>query len=454
MGEGVVVGEKQHPTPENPSKRHILPTHFHNGKLKTKGIQQDGESGRSGFHPLHFFYVTWYSSNEVSKWLNIFWPFVPAGIAAHFALKDHHATVFALTYLGVIAPANLLGSAGQELARKLPRVLGILLETALGSVVEIILFMVLAVRSAHSVEYIAVLQAAILGSIMTNLLLCLGFCFFVGGLKNKGEQKFHDVISETGSGIILVAAFALLIPSAFYTSISGLTTTQESKYPLQTLLQDTRSISHYTSIILIVTYIIYLIYHGFSAHSIFDDVLLQDEEMDADRHRDLAKRKYTLTEAIIGILIATACVTLLVIFLVEEIRYIVEEKGVPDAFVGFILVPLVEKLAEHVTAVDEAYDNQINFALYHCIGPSIQTALFNAPLAVIVSWGLGSCADLNFKIFMIVILVFSVLVVGNFLRDGSSNWLEGALLIIVYIIIAVATWYYPNEALRVEECVI
>jgi calcium/proton exchanger cax len=76
-----------------------------------------------------------------------------------------------------------------------------------------------------------------------------------------------------------------------------------------------------------------------------------------------------------------------------------------------------------------------NYALFHCIGPSIQTALFNAPLAVIVSWGLGKTLDLNFEIFMIVLLVMSILVVGNFLRDGSSNYLEGCLLVVSWEIL-------------------
>lgn len=71
-----------------------------------------------------------------------------------------------------------------------------------------------------------------------------------------------------------------------------------------------------------------------------------------------------------------------------------------------------------------------NFALYHCLGPSIQTALFNAPLVVLVGWGLGKPMDLNFEIFMMVLLVMSILVVGRFLQDGSSNYLEGSLLVV------------------------
>lgn len=214
---------------------------------------------------------------------------------------------------------------------------------------------------------------------------------------------------------------------------------------MQKLEHDTLRISQGTAIILIIAFAVYIFYCAFSSHSVFDEILAQDEEQDNDRHRDLAKKKFTLTECVIAIVFSLACVSLIAVFLVEQIHYIVED-GVPDAFLGFILVPLVEKLAEHITAIDEAYDNQINFALYHCIGPSIQTALFNAPLAVIVGWGIGVQMDLNFEIFMIVLLVLSILVVGNFLRDGSSNYLEGALLLIVYAIVALATWYYPNPS--------
>ena len=45
---------------------------------------------------------------------------------------------------------------------------------------------------------------------------------------------------------------------------------------------------------------------------------------------------------------------------------------------------------------------------------------------------------------MVVLLILAIVVVGNFLKDGKSNYLEGALCVLVYLIIAVTTWYYPN----------
>jgi Ca2+:H+ antiporter len=124
---------------------------------------------------------------------------VPTAIAVRYARPELDIPIFTLSYIAMVPCANLIGFAGQELARKLPRVLGILIETTLGSVVEIVLFMVL----LHKDEF-QVIQAAIMGSILATLLMCLGMCFFVGGLK-RDEQAFEETISEVGSGLLLTA---------------------------------------------------------------------------------------------------------------------------------------------------------------------------------------------------------------------------------------------------------
>lgn len=160
--------------------------------------------------------------------------------------------------------------------------------------------------------------------------------------------------------------------------------------------------------------------------------------------RDQQKDKLTLTECIFALLISIGLVSVIALVLVEQIESIVVDRGVSDAFMGLILVPLVEKAAEHLTAIDEAWDNQINFALAHVLGATLQTALFNAPLVVIAGWGLQVPMGLDFQIFDIAMLLLAIITVGNFLRDQKSNYLEGFLCVIVYISIAVAAFYYPN----------
>lgn len=100
--------------------------------------------------------------------------------------------------------ANTIGFAGQEFARKLPKVAGVLMENTLGSVVELILFMLLLSRDQYTV-----IKSAVLGSILATMLLCLGLCFVAGGLR-QGEQEFSETVSEVGCGILLTGFAASL----------------------------------------------------------------------------------------------------------------------------------------------------------------------------------------------------------------------------------------------------
>jgi Ca2+:H+ antiporter len=100
------------------------PTYNHNGHLVTRGIHPDGESGRSGIHPWHFVKVCYKSSSHVSRYINFLWPVVPAAIAVYYTHNDASRWIFALNYIAMVPTANLIGFAGQELARKLPKVFG------------------------------------------------------------------------------------------------------------------------------------------------------------------------------------------------------------------------------------------------------------------------------------------------------------------------------------------
>ncbi|RFU35695.1 hypothetical protein B7463_g728, partial [Scytalidium lignicola] len=421
------------PSPEA-GHHSILPIHRvnHNGHKVTKGIKPDGESGRKGLHIWHFFRISFKSTSKVSMVVNVLWPVTPAAIAVRYARPEWHVAIFTLNYIGMVPCANLIGFAGQELARKLPKVVGVLLETTLGSLVEIILFMVL----LHHDEF-QVIKAAILGSILATQLLCLGLCFFAGGMKRE-EQEFDEIISEVGNGLLLTAGLGMVVPAAFHLALQS-----DDRITAESLNRKVLDISRITSILLIIAFATYIWFQMRTHHGIFDEILELDEQRDEDRHIDLKKDKLTFTECVIALTISVTLVTIIAVNLVKEIPHIVD-RGVSDSFLGLILVPLVEKAAEHLTAIDEAWDNQMNFALAHVLGATIQTSLFNGPLVVIVGWGLGKAMDLNFELFNIVILILSIVVVGNFLKDQKSNYLEGALCVIVYVNIAVAAWYYPN----------
>lgn len=237
----------------------ILPTHnnekasagSNSSRRKMFRVDSAGESGRRGVHPIHLLRVCFKSTCTLSMLVNILWPFVPAAITMHFARPDLHVWVFALNYISMVPSANLLGFAGGELAKKLPKVLGVLLETTLSSVVEVVLFMIL-IHNDNGGNLIPVIQAAILGSVLANLLLCLGMCFFWGGI-GREEQSFHEAVSEVGSGLLLVAGFGLLIPSAFYSALAS--NSSNVQISAQELNRSTLIISRATAIILLVAFL-------------------------------------------------------------------------------------------------------------------------------------------------------------------------------------------------------
>lgn len=102
-------------------------------------------------------------------------------------------------------------------------------------------------------------------------------------------------------GLLLVAAFALLIPSAFYSALKSETVSVlHDHFTRDRLQDDILRISQLTSVALIAAYGLYLVYSCTSAHSIFDEVIEMDEHRDADRADDMTKPKLTLTETMVS----------------------------------------------------------------------------------------------------------------------------------------------------------
>jgi Ca2+:H+ antiporter len=223
----------------------------------------------------------------------------------------------------------------------------------------------------------------------------------------------------------------LMIPGAFHA-----THQQQTAALGQVLI-----ISRVTSILLMIAYGIYVYFQMRSHHQLYEVLLEHEEEIISQQAPAHKEEKLCITECLISLTIALILVTMLAINLVEGIPYIVEERGVSESFLGLILVPIVEKAAEHITTVEDACKNHMTGALFHVLGSTIQTAMFNTPLVVLVGWATNRPLDLEFELFNMIVLVLSILVVGSFTRDQKSNYLEGSLCLIVYVLIAVGSYF-------------
>ncbi|ORY02263.1 Sodium/calcium exchanger protein-domain-containing protein [Clohesyomyces aquaticus] len=150
------------------------------------------------------------------------------------------------------------------------------------------------------------------------------------------------------------------------------------------------------------------------------------------------------TAAIMMLILSTGLVAVCADFMSDAIEPMVEKTNVSQAFIGLIILPIVGNAAEHVTAVTVATKNKMDLAIGVAVGSSIQIAIFVTPFIVILGWIMGKEMSLYFNIFETVSLFVTAFVVNFLVLDGRSNYLEGSLLIAAYIIIAVASFFYPD----------
>lgn len=141
----------------------------------------------------------------------------------------------------------------------------------------------------------------------------------------------------------------LILPSVYSHALEGRTDLSADEIATEEL-----RISRATAIILLCAYILYVFFQSVSHDNLFGEIFEKDELKDKDRHKELTKPKLTLTECIVALLISLACVSLIAVFLVLQIPYMVEERHISDAFVGLILVPVVEKAAGKHSSVFSA----------------------------------------------------------------------------------------------------
>eukprot|EP01134_Creolimax_fragrantissima_P000691 CFRG0691T1 len=354
-------------------------------------------------------------------YINIFLLVLPLALLAE-TMEWSKPTVFILNFIAIIPLANLLGSATEELALRTGETVGGLLNATFGNAVELILSI-----AALQKGLINVVQGSLLGSILSNLLLVLGMCFFFGGIKNAPEQTFNLTGAGTFASLLLVSSIGLCVPALFHNVLPG--HAQKLMYPHEEVM-----LSRVVAIVLGSVYVLYLVFQ-LKTHS----ELFESEGDDEEEVIPVLSPGGSTILLIVVTLIVAVCSE----FLTGSIE--VMSGFMSEAFIGVILLPLVGNAAEHLTAVTVAMKNKMDLAIGVAVGSSTQIALFVIPVITLAGWVIDQPMDLNFRIFDTGLLILTVLIVNLTLLDGKSNWLEGVMLIATYIIIGFACWFNPER---------
>lgn len=397
----------------------------------TPGTDSENFAVRSLAYGLHVTKVT-----LLSSYVNFLLVMVPIGIIAGH-LEWSATAVFTINFLAIIPLAAVLSFATEELSVKLGETLGGLMNATFGNAVELIVSIV-ALKDGQ----IEVVQSSMLGSILSNLLLVMGMCFFFGGLVHRGrngqgtEQRFSSAVAQTTCSLMTLSSASLVLPAALYAILDQSRSDNGKKTDSILVL------SRGTAIILLLLYVLYLVFQLRTHSNLFEPESQNNAEDHEEEEPSLGPIAATVVLVVVTVLVAICAE-----YLVGSIESIVETTHISRAFIGLILIPIVGNAAEHVTAVVVALRNKMDLAMGVAIGSSIQIALFMTPFLVIVGWIIGQDMTLHFETFETVAFAVSVLVVTYTVQDGQSNYLEGAMLLGLYIIIAVAFYSVPADVI-------
>ncbi|MEB3827627.1 calcium/proton exchanger [Phormidium sp. CCY1219] len=345
--------------------------------------------------------------------------FVPISMAGHF-LQWGSLTIFITACLGIIPLAAWMGIATEEIAVVVGPNLGGLLNATFGNATELIIALV-----ALNAGFVSVVKASITGSIISNLLLVLGFSMLLGGLRYK-QQEFPPIVARLNASAMNLAAIAILLPTAVDVTSSGIEETRMQQ------------LSSGVAIVLILVYGLTLLF-SMKTHAYLCEVGEAQQEDEDPTHTP--KPNTLLWTGVL--LVCTLLVALESELLVDSLEEATSMLGLTALFTGVIVVPIIGNAAEHATAVTVAMKNKMDLSVSVAVGSSLQIALFVAPVLVLAGWVLGQPMDLNFNPFELVAVTVSVLIANSVSSDGRSDWLEGTLLLATYLILGLAFYFHP-----------
>lgn len=352
------------------------------------------------------------------NWLLVF---VPIAIGLELFAPERHLLVFAACGLAILPLAGWLGLATEQLADRTSEGVGGLLNATFGNAAELII--ALAALRAGLPD---VVKASIAGSILGNMLLVLGAAMLAGGTRYK-EQQFNASAARSEATMLMLAAIALIMPAAYNALVA------EYVPGGQAVL----SVS--ISIVLLVMYGLFLLFSLRTHAALFAGTAHEGEE----EHGHATQ--WSLGRAVAVLAGATVGIAWLSEILVGAIEPSAHDLGLSNIFIGVFVIAILGNAAEHATAVTAALKNRMDLSLSIAIGSSVQIALFVAPVLVLASLVIGPAPmDLVFGKGQVLVVLLAVLVTAQVASDGRSDWLKGAQLLAVYVIIGLAFFLTPE----------
>jgi Ca2+:H+ antiporter len=350
--------------------------------------------------------------------LNLLLVFLPVALLARVQ-QGSDVLIFIASGLAIIPLSGLIGEATEALSGRLGQRIGGLINATLGNAAELIIT-IFALRAGLT----ELVKASIVGSILGNLLLVTGTSFVLGGLRH-GLQTFERRTASMNATLVILAFLVLAVPSGFDVALQGSGDSAQARELF---------FSEGIALVVIVLYAFSVIYTLRDPQARLGYI---GEESLSEQHVNMRRALITLALATLGIVLMSET-------LVGTVEPVAQGLGLSQFFIGIIIVPLIGNVAEHIVAVRVAVKNRMDLSLSISLGSSLQIALFVTPVLVFVSLLFPQKLLLVFNAYELLALATASIVAALVSQDGESNWLEGAQLLAVYIILALAFFLLPS----------
>lgn len=352
---------------------------------------------------------------------------LPLAVALEFAHAGGLA-VFLASGIAIIPLAGLMGRATESLSLSLNPGIGGLLNATFGNAAELIIALF---ALSKGPEMYPLVKASLTGSIIGNVLLVMGASIVAGGMRFH-KQHFNRTGAGMGATLLALASVGLVIPAIFFHLLrANVDSGQEGVRRIENLSEEIAAV-------LALIYILSLVFTLVTHHDLFSG-----EDVDTAVHPN---PEWSWKTALVLLLAATLGVSWMSHLLVDAVEQARTTLGLNEVFVGVIIVAVIGNAAEHSTAVLMAMKNQMDATVQIAVGSAIQIALFVAPVLVFASMFMGHThpLDLHFTLLETVTVVISVGVLYMVCQDGETHWMEGVMMLGVYLIIALAFYNLPG----------
>ena len=337
--------------------------------------------------------------------------------------------IFVASAVAIVPLAGWMGRATESLADALSPALGGLLNATFGNAAEVIIGLVAISKGPHMYPLV---KASLTGSIIGNVLLVLGASILAGGLRHR-QQKFNRQAARMNATLLVLAATGLIVPALFQQAYAARGGTPGAE------TDHLGSLSIQIAIVLAATYLLSLFFSLGTHRELLSGIDPETTPPPA------AAARWSVRRAIVVLVAATLGVAIMSELLVGSVEHAARSLGMNDVFIGLIVVAIVGNAAEHSTAVLMAWHNRIEVAVHIALGSGLQIALFVAPSLVFASFLFGGQPplDLLFTKMEVIAVAISVAILAMVGTDGETNWMEGVLLLAVYLILALAFYQLP-----------